>query len=109
MVQGTSTFDYSADTFSRSKGTGDQIDSYSDDDDAIYIPFEYKGDGRKREAKKHKMQAIVARDEIEIDHMVREYQNTNSKIIELEQTLEDLRSLKISKKELQSKRNRYTA
>ena len=46
------------------------------------------------------MQAIVARDEIEIDHMVREYQNTNSKIIELEQTLEDLRSLKISKKEL---------
>jgi len=51
----------------------------------------------------------VARDEIEIDHMVREYQNTNSKIIELEQTLEDLRSLKISKKELQSKRNRYTA
>ena len=55
MVQGTSTFDYSADTFSRSKATGDLVDSYSDDDDAIYIPFEYKGDGRKREAKKHKM------------------------------------------------------
>jgi hypothetical protein len=75
MVQGTSTFDYSADTYSRSKGGGtrDQIDSYSDDEDAIYVPFEYKGDGRKREAKKHKMQAIVARDEIEIDRMIRDY------------------------------------
>ena len=67
------TYDNSASSYSRSKETGDQIDSYSDDEDAIYVPFEYKGDGRKREAKKHKMQAIVARDEIEIDRMIRDY------------------------------------
>lgn len=73
MVQASSTHDYSADTYSRSKISGDQIDSFSDEEDAIYIPFEYKGDGRKREAKKHKMQAIIARDEIEIDKMIREY------------------------------------
>ena len=46
------------------------------------------------------MQAMVAQDEIEIDKMIREYQNTNSKIIESEQALNELRTLKISKKEL---------
>ena len=55
------------------------------------------------------MQAMVAQDEIEIDKMIREYQNTNSKIVESEQALNELRTLKISKKELQSKRNRLTA
>jgi len=79
MLQGTpayhiSTNEYSADTYSRSKGTsGDQGDSLSDEDDAIYVPFEYKGDGRKREAKKHKLQALVAQDEIMIDRMIRDY------------------------------------
>ena len=42
-------------------------------DDAVYVPFEYQGDGRKREAKRHKMQALVAKDEIEIDRMIKEY------------------------------------
>ena len=108
----TSTNDneYSNDTYSRSKGTtGDQGDSLSDEDDAIYVPFEYKGDGRKREAKKHKLQALVAQDEIMIDQMIREYQNSNEKIVESENALEDLRAKNISKKELQSKRNRLTA
>ena len=75
----------------------------------MYVPFEYQGDGRKREAKRHKLQAIVAQDEIDIDRMLRDFQNQNSKIIESEQALEELRTLKISKKELQSKRNRLTA
>lgn len=75
----------------------------------VYIPFEFHGDGRKREAKRHKSQAMVAQDEIAIDQMIREYQNQNEKIIEIEQELEDLKTLSISKKELQSKRNRLTA
>ena len=52
---------------------------------------------------------MVAKDEIEIDRMIRDYQNSNSKIIESEQALDELRTLKITKKELQSKRNRLTA
>ena len=55
------------------------------------------------------MQTMVAKDEIEIDKMIRDYQNSNSKILESEKSLEELRTLKISKKELQSKRNRLTA
>ena len=86
-----------------------QIDSQSDVDDEIYVPFEYKGDGRKREAKKHKLQALVAQDEIMIEQMIKDYQNSNDKIIESEAGLEELRSRNISKKELQSKRNRLTA
>lgn len=110
MVQGgNSTFEYSRDSYSKSKGSGEPLDSYSDDEDAIYVPFQYKGDGRKREAKKHKMLAMVAKDEIEIERMFREYQSTNEKIIESENALEQLKTLKISKKELQSKRNKVTA
>ena len=52
---------------------------------------------------------MVAKDEIEIDKMIRDYQNSNAKIIKSEQMLNELRTLKISKKELQSKRNRLTA
>jgi len=107
---GNSTFENSADTFSRSNKEGEQIlDSFSEEEDAVYVPFEYQGDGRKREAKRHKQQALVARDEIEIDRMIRDYQNSNSKIVASEQALDELRTLKITKKELQSKRNRFTA
>ena len=87
----------------------DDDNSENDEDDAVFVPFEYQGDGRKREAKRHKMQTMVAKDEIEIDRMIRDYQNSNYKILESEQALDELRSLKISKKELQSKRNRLTA
>jgi len=70
---GHSTFEYSAETLTRSKEDDDQLDSYSDEDNAVFVPFEYQGDGRKREAKRHKLQAMVARDEIEIDRMIRDY------------------------------------
>ena len=103
----STTFENSADnTESRSKV---DLDSYSDSDDAVFVPFEFKGDGRKREAKRHKMRAMVAKDEIAIDNMIKDYQNANDKIIESEKQLEDLRALNITKKELQSKRNRLTA
>ena len=48
------------------------------------MPFEYQGDGRKREAKRHKLQAMVAKDEIEIERRIREFQNSNLKIMESE-------------------------
>ena len=51
----------------------------------------------------------MAQDEIDLDQMVRDYQNQNDKILELEEALEKLKSEKISKKELQSARNRFTA
>ena len=75
-------------------------DSYDDEDDAVYVPFEFKGDGRKRGAKRHKMRAMVARDEIAIDNMIKDYQNANDKIIESEKELADLRSSNLPKKEL---------
>ena len=53
---GNSTFENSADTYAKSKGSSDyQLDSFSDEEDAVYVPFEYQGDGRKREAKRHKL------------------------------------------------------
>lgn len=87
------------------------IDSISEEeeDDMIYVPFDYQGDGRKREAKRHKCHSIVPRDEIDLDAMIREQQNTNPKIIALEQALEDLKTKKLTKRELQSSRNRLTA
>jgi hypothetical protein len=75
----------------------------------IYVPFDYVGDGRKREAKRHKSHAIVPRDEIDLDAQIREKQNTDPKIVQLEQALEDLKTTKLSKRELQSSRNRLTA
>ena len=105
---GHSTFENSSEhTHSRSKGQ--IIDSFSDEEDNVYVPFEHQGDGRKREAKRHKQQAVVAQDEIEIDRMIKNYQNSNLKIIESEQALEELKTLDITKKELQSRRNKWTA
>ena len=67
-----STFEFSDDTQNRSK-SDEQVESFSDDEDAAFVPFEYQGDGRKREAKRHKLQAMVAKDEIEIERMIREF------------------------------------
>ena len=30
-----------------------------DDDELVYVPFEFQGDGRKREARRHKAKAVV--------------------------------------------------
>lgn len=66
----------------------------------IYVPFEFQGDGRKREAKRHKCHTVVPRDEIDLDSQIRERQNTDPKIIALEQALEELKTAKMSKREL---------
>ena len=50
-------------------------DSLSEEEDMVYVPFEYQGDGRKREAKRHKLQVLVAQDEIALDQMIKDYQN----------------------------------
>lgn len=39
-----------------------------ENDDMIYVPYEFQGDGRKREAKRHKTHSIVPRDEIDLDN-----------------------------------------
>ena len=75
----------------------------------VYAPNPFQGDGRKREAKRHKSKTVVAQDEIDLDQMIRDYQNQNVRILELEEQLDNLKLLKISKKELQSQRNRLTA
>ena len=75
----------------------------------IYVPFEFQGDGRKREAKRHKSHTVVPRDEIDLDSQMRERQNSDPKIIALEEALEELKNAKMSKRELQSSRNRLTA
>lgn len=66
----------------------------------IYVPYEYQGDGRKREAKRHKTHSKILQDEIDLDQQIRDTQNSNSKIIALEQALEDLKNKKLTKREL---------
>jgi hypothetical protein len=73
------------------------------------VPYEFYGDCRKREAKRHKSNTVVSVEEMELETLIREYQDSNPKIVELEHELEILKIKKISKKELQSERNRYTA
>lgn len=46
--------------------------SEHEDDDMIYVPFEFQGDGRKREAKRHKTHSVIPRDEMDLDAMIRE-------------------------------------
>ena len=50
------------------------VDSISEDEDSdmIYVPYDFQGDGRKREAKRHKCNSIVPRDEIDLDAMIRD-------------------------------------
>jgi hypothetical protein len=43
-----------------------------EEDDMIYVPFDYQGDGRKREAKRHKSHTVVPRDEIDLDAQIRD-------------------------------------
>ena len=43
---------------------------------------------------------MVAQDEIDIDQMIKEFQNSNEKIIQLEESLENLKTQKLSKKDL---------
>ena len=84
-------------------------DTDSDDEIMAFAVNPFQGDGRKREAKRHKSKVVVAQDVLDLDLMIRDYQNQNPKIAELEEYLEDLKNKKISKKELQSERNRHTA
>lgn len=102
-------FSVATKTASYKKHQIDSISEEEEDEDMIYVPFDYVGDGRKREAKRHKSHTIVPRDEIDLDAQIREKQNTDPKIIALEQALEDLKTTKLTKRELQSSRNRLTA
>jgi len=89
----------------------DQNDVYSDSsfEETIYVAHGLQQDGRKREVKQLKQRTHVTREELELQRMVLDYQNSNKKIIALENELNDLKTTNISKRELQSSRNRLTA
>ncbi len=36
-------------------------------DEEVYFPYEFNGDGRKREAKRHKSNTVVTAEEIAVD------------------------------------------
>lgn len=98
-----STFEASSDTKEDIRNDSqepDEEETNSDHEDLVYAPNPFQGDGRKREAKRHKSKIVVAKDEIDLDQMIRDYQNQNEKIMELEENLDNLKSQRISKKEL---------
>lgn len=80
-----------------------------DSDDEVFVPYDFQVDGRKREAKRLKSRTRIPQEEINLEKLVRDYQNSNRKILELESELSDLKNQNISKRELQSQRNRLTA
>jgi predicted RNase H-like nuclease (RuvC/YqgF family) len=77
-------------------------DKVQDSDDEVFVPYDFQVDGRKREAKRLKSRTKVPQEEIDIEHLVKEYQNSNKKIIDLEQELSNLKNQALSKRELQS-------
>ena len=50
----------------------------------MVIPYGFYGDGRKREAKRHKSNTVVSVEEVELENLIKEYQDNNPKVIELE-------------------------
>jgi hypothetical protein len=67
-------------------------DDGGDSDEIILVPYEFQGDGRKREAKRHKSRTVIPQEEIDLDQLIRDYQNNNRKIQDLEYQLEDLKN-----------------
>jgi len=50
-------------------------DTDSDDEIMAFAVNPFQGDGRKREAKRHKSKVVVAQDVLDLDLMIRDYQN----------------------------------
>ena len=57
----------------------------SEEEDMVCMLNQPMGDGRKREAKRHKNQTVVSQDELNLENAIRDFQSRNPKIIELEQ------------------------
>lgn len=45
----------------------------SKDEEPLFVSFDFQGDGRKREAKRHKSRTMIAREEIELENFIRDY------------------------------------
>lgn len=56
----------------------DEDDQSSDEE--VFVPLDLQVDGRKREAKRLKNKSRVPKEEINLEKLVRDYQNSNSKI-----------------------------
>ena len=55
-------------------------DDCDDSEEIILVPYEFQGDGRKREAKRHKSRTVIPQEEIDLERLIRDYQNNNHKI-----------------------------
>lgn len=55
-----------------------------EEDSSVYVAYEFQGDGRKREAKRLKSKTVVLHEEIELEEMIKQYQNSNTKITDVE-------------------------
>lgn len=91
------------------KEADDDVEDDSSSDAEVFVPYDCQVDGRKREAKRLKSRTKVPQEEVDLEKLVRDYQNSNRKIQELEKELSDLKNQNITKRELQSQRNRLTA
>ncbi len=48
-------------------------DDCGDSEEIILVPYEFQGDGRKREAKRHKSRTVIPQEEIDLDQLIRDY------------------------------------
>lgn len=65
------------------KEEAEEIDVDDDDqssDEEVFVPLDLQVDGRKREAKRLKNKSRVPKEEINLEKLVRDYQNSNRKI-----------------------------
>lgn len=69
-----------------------EINDDDDSEEIILVPYEFQGDGRKREAKRHKNRTVIPQEEIDLNKLISEYQNSNPKVRDLEYQLEDLKN-----------------
>lgn len=54
---------------------------FDDSSDAeVFVPYDCQVDGRKREAKRLKSRTKIPQEEVELEKLVRDYQNSNRKI-----------------------------
>ena len=87
-----STFEASSDTKRGEKRPENSFDEDSDSEETMYAPNPFQGDGRKLEVKPQKKKGIVAQDEINLDDMIRAYQDSDERIVDLDDQLESLKA-----------------
>jgi hypothetical protein len=62
------------------KDAGDDVEYDSSSYAEVYVPYDCQVDGRKREAKRLKSRSKIPQEEVDLEKLVRDYQNSNKKI-----------------------------